>query len=70
MISERLFAELRAPVRRVGARRSAIPFSPALEKQLYPSRTTIADAVRRVAGELACRSASRGLDQLATQAPR
>ena len=41
--------------RRVTTPDTQIPFSPALEKQLYPNRTSIADAVRRVTGELSPR---------------
>jgi pyruvate dehydrogenase E1 component beta subunit len=41
-----------------------IPYSPALEKQLYPNRTTIAAAVRRVTGEFTTPEA------IATGAPR
>ena len=42
-----------------------IPFSPALEKQLYPNRYSIADAVRRVTGEAFATPAG-----IATSAPR
>jgi len=70
IVAEEAFESLRAPIVRVTTPDTQIPFSPALEKQLYPSRTTIADAVRKVTGELAVRSPARGLDELATQAPR
>jgi pyruvate dehydrogenase E1 component beta subunit len=52
LVVEEAFESLRAPIARVVTPMTQIPFSPALEKQLYPNRTTIADAVRRVTGEL------------------
>lgn len=70
IVAEEAFESLRAPIVRVTTPDTQIPFSPALEKQLYPSRTTIADAVRRVTGELGGRSTSPELGELATQAPR
>jgi pyruvate dehydrogenase E1 component beta subunit len=48
IVAEEAFASLRAPIVRVTTPDTQIPFSPALEKQLYPSRTGIADAVRKV----------------------
>jgi pyruvate/2-oxoglutarate/acetoin dehydrogenase E1 component len=51
IVAEEAFESLRAPIVRVVTPDTQIPFSPALEKQLYPSRTTIADAIRRVVGE-------------------
>lgn len=50
-VAEEAYESLRAPIVRVTTPDTQIPFSPALEKQLYPSRTTIAEAVRRVVGE-------------------
>jgi acetoin:2,6-dichlorophenolindophenol oxidoreductase subunit beta len=50
VVAEHAFDALRAPIVRVTTPDMQIPFSPALEKQLYPSRTTIAGAVRRVCG--------------------
>ncbi|MFT4288036.1 alpha-ketoacid dehydrogenase subunit beta [Nocardioides sp.] len=50
IVAEEAFASLRAPIVRVTTPDTQIPFSPALEKQLYPSRAGIADAVRRVVG--------------------
>ncbi len=47
LISEHVFDSLKAPVRRVTTPDTQIPFSPALEKQLYPSRISIAAAVRK-----------------------
>ena len=52
LVVEEAFESLRAPIARVVTPMTQIPFSPSLEKQLYPNRSTIADAVRRVAGEL------------------
>jgi len=51
IVAEEAFESLRAPIVRVTTPDTQIPFSPALEKQLYPSRATIADAVRRVVGD-------------------
>jgi pyruvate dehydrogenase E1 component beta subunit len=50
IVAEEAFSALRAPIVRVTTPDTQIPFSPALEKQLYPSRTRIADAVRKVIG--------------------
>ena len=47
-IGEELFDELAAPVARVGARSSHIPFSPALERAVVPQHEEIVDAVRAV----------------------
>ncbi len=51
IVAEEAFASLQAPIVRVTTPDTQIPFSPALEKQLYPSRAGIADAVRKVVGE-------------------
>lgn len=51
IVAEEAFEALRAPIVRVTTPDTQIPFSPALEKQLYPSRTTIAEAIHRVVGE-------------------
>lgn len=48
IVAEEAFDSLRAPIVRVATPDTQIPFSPALEKQLYPSRDGIAAAVRRV----------------------
>ena len=48
IVAEHAFDALRAPIVRVTTPDMQIPFSPALEKQLYPNRLTIADAVRKV----------------------
>jgi len=50
IVAEEAFDALKAPIARVVTPDTQIPFSPALEKQLYPNRESIADAVRRVAG--------------------
>jgi pyruvate dehydrogenase E1 component beta subunit len=46
-IGHQLFAELAAPVERVGARFAPIPAAAALEAAVFPSAGAIADAVRR-----------------------
>ena len=48
IIAEEAFESLRAPIVRVATPDTQIPFSPALEKQLYPSSATIAAAARKV----------------------
>ncbi len=53
IVAEEAFESLRAPIMRVTTPDTQIPFSPALEKQLYPNRTKIEDAVRRVTGLMA-----------------
>src|SRR5262249_45667683 len=50
-IQEEAFDYLDAPVGRVGAPFSPVPFSPALEKLYVPNRETIADEVRRIVGK-------------------
>lgn len=50
IVAEEAFSSLTAPIVRVATPDTQIPFSPALEKQLYPSRAGIASAVRRVVG--------------------
>ncbi|MFN3215967.1 MAG: alpha-ketoacid dehydrogenase subunit beta [Acidimicrobiales bacterium] len=47
-IQEEAFDYLDAPIARVGAPFSPVPFSPALERAYVPSAATIADAVRGV----------------------
>ena len=51
IVAQEAFDSLRAPIIRVTTPDTQIPFSPALERQLYPNRATIADAVTRVVGE-------------------
>lgn len=50
IVAERAFDSLRAPIMRVTTPDTQIPFSPALEKQLYPDAVKTADAVRKVVG--------------------
>jgi len=50
IVAEEAFGSLTAPIVRITTPDTQIPFSPALEKQLYPNRTTIAEAIRRVTG--------------------
>lgn len=47
-VVETCFSELRAPVVRVTTDDIHVPFSPALEKQIYPSTDKVVAAVRRV----------------------
>jgi pyruvate/2-oxoglutarate/acetoin dehydrogenase E1 component len=71
IVAEEAFESLKAPIVRVTTPDTQIPFSPSLEKQLYPNRTTIADAVRRVTGHRArVSSHPHDIGELATQAPR
>jgi acetoin:2,6-dichlorophenolindophenol oxidoreductase subunit beta len=49
-IQEEAFDYLDAPVGRVGAPFSPVPFSPALEKLYVPNAQTIAAEVRRILG--------------------
>jgi pyruvate dehydrogenase E1 component beta subunit len=50
LVAEEIFDALKAQIVRVTAPDMQIPFSPALEKQMYPTRDTIAQAIRQVAG--------------------
>lgn len=50
IVSEQAQHALRAPVLRVTAPDMQIPFSPVLERELYPSQEKIAEAIRRVCG--------------------
>ena len=47
-IGEELFADLKAPVVRVGAARAPIPFSPPLESAVVPGTEAIVQAAVRV----------------------
>lgn len=49
LVSEEGFDSLRRPIQRVTAPAVHIPYNAKLEKQLFPSRDTIAAAVRRIA---------------------
>ena len=48
IVAEQAFDCLKAPIMRVTTPDTHIPFSPALEKQLYPNALNIAEAVRKV----------------------
>ena len=50
IVAEEIFDELKGPIRRVTTPDMQIPFSPVLEKQMYPSRVNIAEAVRAQLG--------------------
>ena len=47
-VSEEGFDSLRKPIQRVATPSVQVPYNPNLEKQLYPNRDKIADAVRRI----------------------
>ena len=47
-LTERLWGDLAAPVLRVGARSSPIPFSPPLERAVVPETAEIVEAARRL----------------------
>ena len=49
-VAEEAFDSLRGPVVRVTTDDTHVPYSPALEKQIYPSRAKVIAAVRRVMG--------------------
>lgn len=66
IVAEEAFESLRAPIMRVTTPDTQIPFSPALEKQLYPNRTKIEDAVRRITGLMA----NTLTNELTSPAPR
>ncbi len=48
LVAEEVFDSLKAPIVRLAAPDMQIPFSPALEKQMYPNKADIIAAVRRV----------------------
>lgn len=50
IVAEEAFDALRAPVVRVTTPDTQVPFSPALEKTLYPNQHSIEAAIRRVLG--------------------
>lgn len=50
IVAEQAFDCLKAPIVRVTTPDTHVPFSPAIEKQLYPNAENIADAVRKVTG--------------------
>ena len=71
IVAEEAYDSLRAPIVRVTTPDTQIPFSPALEKQLYPNRAAIADAVSRVVGErVTVSGAPEGDGYISAHAPR
>jgi acetoin:2,6-dichlorophenolindophenol oxidoreductase subunit beta len=74
IVAEEAFDTLQAPIVRVTTPDTQIPFSPALEKQLYPNRNTIAEAVLRVAGQRGAKpdvtGEPTGDQEISTIAPR
>lgn len=68
IVAEEAFESLRAPIIRVTTPDTQIPFSPALEKNLYPNRASIEDAIRRVTGHKASRLSETA--RLTSPAPR
>ncbi len=50
VVAERAFDALRAPVLRVTAPDTHVPFSPPLEARIFPGKSGIADAIRSVVG--------------------
>ena len=50
IVAEKAFDCLKAPILRVTTPDTQIPFSPVIEKQLYPDAAKTADAVRKVMG--------------------
>ena len=50
LVAEKAFAALRAPIRRVTAPHTPVPFAPSLEKLYIPGPDTIAQAVREIHG--------------------
>lgn len=50
LVAEKAFGALKAPIRRVTAPHTPVPFAPALEKLYIPDAIRIADAVRHVHG--------------------
>jgi acetoin:2,6-dichlorophenolindophenol oxidoreductase subunit beta len=50
LVADRAFAALKAPVRRVTAPHTPVPFAPSLEKLYIPDSDRIAAAVREVHG--------------------
>lgn len=53
LVAEHAFSDLKSPIIRVTAPDMQIPFSPALEKQMYPSKESIVQAVRSSINQLA-----------------
>ncbi len=51
LVADRAFADLKAPIRRVTAPHTPVPFSPVLEEAYIPSAATIEAAVLEIAGQ-------------------
>jgi acetoin:2,6-dichlorophenolindophenol oxidoreductase subunit beta len=49
-VAEEAFGDLRGPIVRVTTDDTHVPFSPALEKQIYPSKTKVLAAIERTLG--------------------
>jgi pyruvate/2-oxoglutarate/acetoin dehydrogenase E1 component len=50
LLQEHLFSDLKAPVQRVGANRSPVPFAKTLETAFVPQQSSIEAAIRKVLG--------------------
>ena len=50
LVAEKAYTWLKAPIMRVTTVNMQIPFSPALERQMYPTKEKIIDAIRKVRG--------------------
>ena len=50
IVAEKAYPWLKAPIIRVTTVNMQIPFSPALERQMYPTKEKIIDAIRKVRG--------------------
>ena len=50
LVAEKAYTWLKAPIIRVTTVNMQIPFSPALERQMYPTKEKIIDAIRKVRG--------------------
>ena len=50
LVADRVFDALKAPIRRVTAPHTPVPFAPSLEKLYIPSPDNIAAAIRAVHG--------------------
>jgi pyruvate/2-oxoglutarate/acetoin dehydrogenase E1 component len=50
LLQEHLFSDLKAPVQRVGANRSPVPFAKTLEMAFVPQQSSIEAAIRKVLG--------------------
>ena len=52
-VQDELFSSLKAPIKRVGAPFTSVPFTKALEDEFLVSAAKIADAVRSIVGAVA-----------------